>query len=121
VEDAILLRIALAADLRDAGCDVVETCSADEAWDYLQAGGMVDVVFSDICMPGSMDGVELASRIKQHYPTLSIILTSGSRHLHEEGVKFLAKPYEFDRAVQFILDTLALKPASTVDDAVRHG
>ncbi|HEY5226235.1 MAG TPA: response regulator [Methylovirgula sp.] len=121
VEDELLLRIALAADLRAAECDVVETGSADEAWDYLQAGGAVDLVFSDICMPGAMDGVELADRLKGRYPNLSVILTSGSHHLHEPDVKFLAKPYEFDHAVQFILDALTLRQGDTVYDAARHG
>lgn len=120
-EDELLVRIAFAEDLRAAGVTVVETGNADEAWGYLQAGGPADLVFSDICMPGSIDGLELARRIKQHYPYLSVILTSGSCGPGKtEGIQFLPKPYDFGRAIQVILDILSLKRDAAYDIA-RHG
>jgi DNA-binding NtrC family response regulator len=121
VEDEVLVRIALAGELRAAGVNVIETGSADEAWDYLLAGGGADLIFSDVCMPGSMDGLELAHRVKMQHPELSVILTSGSRSLDEEGVRFLSKPYDFDNAVRVILDTLALKQSGAAYGAVSHG
>ncbi|TAL77451.1 MAG: response regulator [Beijerinckiaceae bacterium] len=121
VEDELLVRMALAAELRVTGVNVIETGSADEAWDYLLAGGAADLIFSDICMPGSMNGLELAHRVKKQHPELGVILTSGSCCLDEEGVKFLAKPYDFDNAVRVILETLALKQSGAAYGAVIHG
>ncbi len=110
IEDEVLIRIAIAEQLRAAGLSVIETVSADEAWAYLQAGGEADLVFSDICMPGAMDGLEFARRVKDRYPDLHIILTSGNfKRGTVEGLgRFLPKPYAFDQAVQFVLKTLNL-------------
>lgn len=59
VEDEVLIRAPLAEHLREAGFNVIEANTADEAWSCLQTGMPVDLVFSDIRMPGSMDGLEL--------------------------------------------------------------
>jgi two-component system, response regulator PdtaR len=111
VEDEMLIRIAVAEELRAAGLRVVETVTADEAWSYLQAGGQADLVFTDICLPGSMDGLEFARRVKAHYPDLNIILTSGNdQHMAMDGLgHFLPKPYAIDHAVKLILASLNLK------------
>jgi PleD family two-component response regulator len=65
VEDEVLIRSVIAETLRDAGLLVIEAANADEAWSYLQTGASVDLVFSDIQMPGSMDGIELARKVKE--------------------------------------------------------
>jgi CheY-like chemotaxis protein len=111
IEDEVLVRIALAEELRATGLDVVEAMNADEAWSYLQTGGRADLVFSDISMPGSMDGLEFARRAKAHYPDLNVILTSGSSQFvgTQECRDFLPKPYAFDYAVKFVLEALNLK------------
>ena len=62
VEDEPLTRFAMAEALRDLGVSVVEAASADEAWQYLMAGGSVDLVFTDHWMSGSMTGAQLAAR-----------------------------------------------------------
>jgi CheY-like chemotaxis protein len=77
VEDEALIRFAMAEALRDLGASVVEAASADEAWQYLTAGGSVDLVFTDYRMPGSMTGGQLATRIRREYPSLVVIVTSG--------------------------------------------
>lgn len=109
IEDEVLIRIALAEELRAAGFNVVETVNADEAWSYLKAGGRVDLVFSDIAMPGTMDGIELARRLRKHYPDIHIVLTSGNTQ--SAAVKdlgpFLPKPYSFDAAVKTIREILS--------------
>jgi CheY-like chemotaxis protein len=56
VEDEALIRFVIADALRELGASVVEAASADEAWQYLTAGGSVDLVFTDHRMPGSMTG-----------------------------------------------------------------
>ena len=84
VEDEALIRFAMAEALRDLGASVVEAASADEAWQYLTAGGSVDLVFTDYRMPGSMTGGQLATRIRREYPSLVVIVTSAI-HVHLVG------------------------------------
>jgi hypothetical protein len=69
VEDEVLIRTFIAEVLRDEGFRVVEAVNADEAWAFLEAGGHADLVFTDIDMPGSIDGAVLGERIKARYPT----------------------------------------------------
>ena len=109
IEDEALIRTALAEELRYAGLTVVEAVSADEGWSYLQAGGRADLVFSDVHLPGSMDGLELARRVRKYYPDLQVVLTSGRVTHQDETEKFLPKPYAFDEAVNIVLETLGLK------------
>jgi CheY-like chemotaxis protein len=110
VEDEVMIRALLAEELRSVGLAVIEAANADEAWDYLTAGGKADLLFSDVTMPGSMDGVELAQRVKAGYPEMKIIVTSGNpgpRNVAEYG-KFLAKPYGMARAAEVALHSLGL-------------
>lgn len=111
VEDEVLIRLAIAEELRFAGLSVVETVSADEAWSYLEAGGRADLVFSDICMPGSMSGIEFGRRLKTAYPEMVIILSSGNRQSLEGEWRglFLPKPYDFEQAAKFVLEALNRK------------
>ncbi|MGZ5911480.1 MAG: response regulator [Reyranella sp.] len=101
VEDEILVRTVIAAYLRDCGFDVVEAGSADEAVRVLEAGVRIDIVFSDINMPGSLDGFGLAQWLRQERPGLKIILTSGAaqgvKDASDPGahVPILAKPYDY--------------------------
>src|SRR5579859_3633802 len=106
VEDDVLVRFATADYLRDSGLTVIEAASADEALSYIGTGGRADLVFTDIEMPGSMNGLDLARRLKTENPTLPIILTSGkvmSQNTEAIGL-FLAKPYMIGRAVSLVLD-----------------
>jgi CheY-like chemotaxis protein len=93
VEDEPLIRYAMADRLREIGAVVVEAASADEAWSYLTNGGVIDVMFTDYRMPGSMTGAELALRTRALYPTLPIILTSGDFQGHGWSEPVLKKPY----------------------------
>ena len=91
VEDEILVRAVAAANLRDCGFDVVEAGNADEAIRVLQAGIRVDIVFSDVNMPGSLDGFGLALWLRRERPDLKFILTSG-RHRSRMTRAFRAWP-----------------------------
>jgi len=112
VEDDVLVRLAVAAYLRECGFDVVEVGSADEAIRVLEAGIPVDIVFSDVNMPGSLDGFGLAQWLRRERPGLKIILTSGAARkakaagdLCEHG-PILAKPYdhvELERQIRTLL------------------
>ncbi len=110
VEDEVLIRAMLAEELRLSGVCVVEAANADEAWNYLQAGGAADLVFSDIQMPGSMDGFELAKRIRTQYPSLKIILTSGNPGPRDIAAAntFISKPYGIDYATKLALQAVGL-------------
>jgi two-component system, response regulator PdtaR len=113
VEDNVLLRVLLAEELRSAGLHVIEAANADEALSYFHTGAKIDLLFSDVQMPGSMDGVELAQRISRGYPSVRIILTSAHTGPTDHLDLFLPKPYDFDRAVSVVFETLGLKPASS--------
>jgi len=108
VEDEVMVRALLADELRGAGLAVVEAASADEAWAYLQSGGAADLMFSDVQMPGSMDGLELKRRVREAFPEVKIILTSGNlgpRHPGEVDA-FLPKPFLFSKAVEYTIKLL---------------
>jgi two-component system, response regulator PdtaR len=79
VEDHFWTRYTAAEYFRGAGYRVIEAGTADEALSVLASGNRVHVVFSDIEMPGSMDGLALADRLRQQYPGLALLLTSGRR------------------------------------------
>ena len=97
VEDDVLLRINAGEMIESAGFDVVETASADEAIAVLERRVAIHIVFTDIQMPGSMDGLKLAHVIRSRWPPVRIIATSGQVALRPgdlpEGGRFLPKPY----------------------------
>ena len=82
--------------IADAGFDVVEAASADEAIVILEDRLDITVVFTDIQMPGSMDGLKLAAAIRGRWPPIKIIATSGLVDVRQdelpEGGRFLPKP-----------------------------
>jgi CheY-like chemotaxis protein len=113
VEDEVLIRLSVADYLRDCGFRVLEAAHADEAVAILEHGqDPVDVVFSDINMPGSMNGFELARWIRANRPGICVILASGvpqkakiAKDICEDGV--LAKPYDHQDLVSRIRRSLA--------------
>ena len=112
VEDDVLVRMVVAAYLRECGFNVVEAGDAREAIRVLETDIQVDIVFSDVNMPGDMDGFGLAQWVRRERPGLKIILTSGAArtakeagHLCEHG-PILAKPYdhaELERKIRALL------------------
>ena len=109
VEDDVLVRTVTAAYLRECGLDVIEASDAHDAIRLLEAKVRVDIVFSDINMPGSIDGFGLASWVRRERPGLKVILTSGAGHgarAADEGGPILAKPYdhgELERRIRALL------------------
>ncbi|SHK20515.1 Response regulator receiver domain-containing protein [Bradyrhizobium lablabi] len=97
VEDEFLLRMHAADMITAAGFEVVQAANADEAIDILEARRDITVVFTDIQMPGSMDGLRLARAVRGRWPPIKIVATSGQSDLREtdlpEGGRFLQKPY----------------------------
>src|SRR5258708_8345733 len=97
VEDEFLLRMNAVDMIEAAGFEVVEAANADEAIEILESRRDIGVVFTDIQMPGSMDGLKLARAVRGRWPPDQIIATSGHVHVSEtelpEGGRVLAKPY----------------------------
>jgi CheY-like chemotaxis protein len=97
VEDEWLLRMDAVEMIRSAGFDVVEAENADDAIEILEVRRDITLVFTDIQMPGSMDGLKLARAVRGRWPPIKIVATSGLVDVGEkdlpEGGRFLAKPY----------------------------
>lgn len=97
VEDEPILRLHAVDIVEDAGFEVLEASNADEAIEILNARGDVRVVFTDIDMPGSMDGIRLAAAIRDRWPPIELILTSGHVKLGDSDIPerglFFSKPY----------------------------
>lgn len=95
VEDEPLLRM-MAVDMVDeAGFDVIEAADATEAIRILERRFDVRIVFTDIDMPRGMDGMRLAAAIRDRWPPIEIILTSG--HFHREDVELPARSVFFPK------------------------
>lgn len=97
VEDEVLLRMDATSIALEAGATVVEAANADEAIRILESRADITVLFTDIQMPGSIDGLKLAHAIRDRWPPIQIIITSGRIFLSEadmpSGSIFLGKPY----------------------------
>jgi len=98
VEPDVLVRTAIAQYLRDCGHKVIEGTAAQDVWTALETPTRVDVVFSEVQLPGEIDGFSLARRIRQTHPDIDVILTSSvvgavekSKELCDEGP--IGKPY----------------------------
>jgi CheY-like chemotaxis protein len=103
VEDEPIVRMSMADFLDDAGFKVFEAVNADEAIALLQARSDVQVVVTDIEMPGSMNGLEMARVVRVRWPSVGIVVTSGrvrpGSHDLMDGVVFLSKPYLPDAVI----------------------
>jgi len=95
VEDEQMVRMPIAEYLRDCGFRVIEAGDALEAIALLQSADHVDVVFSDVQMPGNMDGFALARWFRQYHPEVPVLLTSGysTARVLSGDVKVIGKPY----------------------------
>lgn len=101
VEDEVLISNLVAEALAERGFTVHEVTTADEAWQYIGSGANIDVLLTDINLPGSMNGAELAQRVRQLRPDLPIVYASaryGSTDIGKLVPRsiFLSKPYNPD-------------------------
>jgi DNA-binding NtrC family response regulator len=116
VEDELLVRWAIADHLQECGFKILAASNAEEAIEAVQKyDPKIDLVFSDVRMPGAMDGFGLASWIRQHRPDVAVILTSGhaqaqdaAQELCEQVGEIVRKPYGFDAVVARIEQALSL-------------
>ena len=97
VEDEALVRMTAVDMIEEAGFEILEAANADEAILLLEARSDIIVLFTDIEMPGSMDGLRLAQAVRGRWPPIKIIATSGRCVVRDgdlpSGGLFLPKPY----------------------------
>jgi two-component system, response regulator PdtaR len=97
VEDDFLIRMDAIDMIRSGGFEAVEAKDADEAIEILERRLDITVVFTDVHMPGSMDGLKLAAAVRGRWPPIKIVATSGKAKLSADdlpsGSRFLTKPY----------------------------
>lgn len=118
VEDEVLISRLVAEELSEHGFAVHEVGSGDEALRYIDAGGEVDILVTDINLPGDIDGTELAKRVRAMRPDLPIVYCSGRYTASSIGPLvarsvFLPKPYD-------PADVCTLLSRLTEDAARRH-
>ena len=99
VEDDVLVRLMAVAYLEESGFKVVESGTAADAIYMLTTDGPIDVVFSDVQMPGDMDGLGLARWISREKPEVKVLLASG-RMRDQPGQPVMAKPYDIETVAQ---------------------
>jgi CheY-like chemotaxis protein len=118
VDDEVLIRMVISEYLRGCGYRVIEAASADEALTVLQhLETKVDVVFSDIDMPGSMDGFALSHWLRANRPSIDVILAGSITRAADEAAELcdagpLPKPYEPQLVIDRIRRLLAARAAS---------
>jgi CheY-like chemotaxis protein len=97
VEDDPLLRMLAVEIVEEAGFAALEACNADEAVKLLEAHTDIALLFTDVQMPGSMDGIRLAHAVRNRWPPVKIIVASGRARLKLAdlplGSRFMTKPY----------------------------
>lgn len=113
VEDEVFVRLNQAEVLEDAGYRVVEATNADEALRLLeQRGDEVTVLFTDVRMPGPMDGLALAALAHQRWPHLRLVVTSGHAVYADADLpgagRFIPKPHRPEALLQIIGDLMSL-------------
>jgi CheY-like chemotaxis protein len=100
VEDNTIIRMSAVDLVSSAGYDALQASDADEAVQILESRSDIDLVFTDVQMPGSMDGIELSHYIRERWPPVKLIVASGNVLLEEnslpKGSRFFAKPYQDD-------------------------
>ena len=97
VEDEFLSRLHAVNLVEDAGYEAIEASNAEEAIAILEARKDIRIVFTDVDMPGTMDGLKLAHAIRTRWPPIELIVTSGHFNLSDadmpERGRFFPKPY----------------------------
>jgi DNA-binding NtrC family response regulator len=103
VEDQVIIRMSLCDSLRDAGFHVIEASNADEALKVLRSGAELQLLLTDVYMPGPMDGLRLAAVAQSMRPGLKIVVASAELSGLEASDafphEFVSKPFEMRRLI----------------------
>jgi CheY-like chemotaxis protein len=110
VEDEMLLRMKAVDMVEDAGYISAEATDADEALAILQSRSDIALLFTDVQMPGSMNGLQLAHVVHERWPPIKIILASGQLKLSGSDIpqdsRFFGKPLKSDEMIAEMRDML---------------
>ncbi len=110
VEDTAVIRLLAVELLVQAGFEVLEAECADEAIQILQGRPDIHLVFTDVNMPGTMDGIRLSHYIRDRWPPVKLVVASGQAIVDEShlptGARFFAKPYHGGELVEAIIAML---------------
>jgi CheY-like chemotaxis protein len=114
VEDEALIRMVAVDALSDCGLRLYDAGDADEALEMIEEHPEIRLVFTDVNMPGTMDGLRLVERVHSLWPKIELIVTSGrerllDRQLPEHG-SFLSKPYLPSQLVDMVLKKIRRVP-----------
>jgi CheY-like chemotaxis protein len=116
VEDDALLRMHAAELIEEAGFRVVEAESADEAIRLLESRTDIGIIFTDIDMPGSMNGLKLAHAVASRWPPIRIVATSGHFQIRAgdlpDGGRFIPKPYRSNQILSTLFEMDSQVPAA---------
>jgi CheY-like chemotaxis protein len=111
VEDVALVRMDIADSLGQDGFVVSEASNADEAILLLEHDPDIRILFTDIDMPGSMDGLKLAAFVRNRWPPVKIVVTSGHMLVDvtdlPDGSMFLSKPYQSEAIASLLREIAA--------------
>ncbi len=97
VEDEPIIRMDVVDQLEEGGFKVFQAANADLAIKILEANPAIRILFTDIDMPGSMDGLKLAAAVRDRWPPIRIVVASGLRKVNLDALpddsRFFSKPY----------------------------
>jgi DNA-binding response OmpR family regulator len=101
VEDEFLIRLSLCEALGEYGFDVIPAKNGDEALAILQIEH-VDLVITDVKMPGRVDGIQLAHRLRHEWPSVAVLVVSGHAQVSDlpSKIPLIRKPYDIDELVR---------------------
>ena len=111
VEDDALIRMGAVDLLTSAGFLAIEARNADEAMRVLESRSDIPLVFTDVNMPGTMDGIKLSHYIRDRWPPVKLLIVSGEQVVEESrlpvGAQFFRKPYFEDSIIDAVRKLLA--------------
>jgi len=121
VEDEMVLRMRAVDIVEDAGFTAVQAVNADEALAILESRSDISLLFSDIQMPGSMDGLKLAHAVHDRWPSIKIILVSGQVKLSDTDKpadsRFFGKPLEMQQMITELQEMVGAGALKIIPDA----
>src|SRR5204862_3188294 len=123
VEDEMVLRMRAVDIVEDAGFTAVEAVNADEALSILESRSDISLLFSDIQMPGSMDGLKLAHAVHDRWPSIKIILVSGQVKLSDidkpADSRFFGKPLEMSQMITELQEMVGVGALKIIPETPR--